>query len=160
MRARTKSVLILSATLLIGIVLGGVISGAIVNRRLQQLTELRRPGGFEFFLEHAIQPEDEQQAEAIHDVLERMGPRFHEILERSHTEMEALRDTVRAELEPILTEEQKERLEAHTRMRPGLMRPPGLRGPRPPPAWDREPHRRRTRTRQSVPDTINGPPGE
>lgn len=156
MRARTKSVLILSATLLIGIVLGGVISGAIVNRRLQQLTELRRPGGFEFFLEHAIQPEDEEQAEAIHDVLERMGPRFHEILERSHSEMEALRDSVRAELDPILTEEQKERLEARTRMRPGLMRPPGLRGPRPPRDWDGEPRGRRFR--RSVPDTINGPP--
>lgn len=158
MRARTKSLLILSATLLIGIVLGGVISGAIVNRRLQHLTELRRPGGFAFFLEHAIQPEDEAQAEAIHNVLERMGPRFHEILERSHTEMEALRDSVRAELDPILTEEQKKRLEARTRMRPGLMRPPGFRGPRPPHDWDREPLGRRFR--QSVPDTINGSPQE
>ncbi|MCK5439796.1 MAG: hypothetical protein KAI97_07615, partial [Gemmatimonadetes bacterium] len=105
--------------MLIGIVLGGVISGAIVNRRLQHLTELRRPGGFSFFLEHAIQPENEDQAEAIHDVLDRMGPRFHEILEHSHREMEALRDSVRAELDPILTEEQKERLETRTRMRPG-----------------------------------------
>jgi hypothetical protein len=157
-RARTKSVLILSATLLIGIVLGGVISGAIVNRRLQHLTELRRPGGFAFFLEHAIQPEDEEQAAAIQAVLERMGPRFHEILERSHSEMEALRDSVHAELDPILTEEQKERLEARTHMRPGFMRPPGFRGPRPPRDWDREPRRRRFR--QSVPDTIKGPPQE
>jgi hypothetical protein len=126
-------VLILSATLLIGIVLGGVISGAIVNRRLQHLTELRRPGGFAFFLEHAIQPEDEAQAEAIHDVLDRMGPRFHEILERSHSEM-------------------------GTRMRPGFMRPPDFRGPRPPRDWDREPPKRRFR--RTVPDTINGPPPE
>ncbi len=144
--------------MLIGIVLGGVISGAIVNRRLQHLTELRRPGGFAFFLEHAIQPEDEEQAEAIHDVLERIGPRFHEILERSHREMEALRDSVRAELDPILTAEQKERLETRTRMRPGFMRPPSFRGPRRPRDWDHEPPDQRFR--RTVPDTLNGPPQE
>jgi len=142
--------------LLIGIVLGGVISGAIVNRRLQHLTELRRPGGFSFFLEHAIRPENEEQAEAIHDVLDRMGPKFHEVLEHSHREMEALRDSVRAELDPILTEEQKERLEARTRMRPGLMRPPGFRGPRRPRDWDHEPPDRRFR--RSAPDTIDALP--
>jgi hypothetical protein len=157
-RARTKSVLILSATLLIGIVLGGVISGAIVNRRLQHLTELRRPGGLSFFLEHAIQPESEEQAEAIHDVLDRMGPKFHEILEQSHREMEALRDSVRVELDPILTEEQKERLEERTRMRPGFMRPPGFRGPGRPRDWDHEPRDRRFR--RSALDTINDPPHE
>lgn len=120
MNDRTKSALLLVATLAIGMVLGSLITGAVANRRLDDLADARGRMGA-FFL-RAIEPESEEQAEAIRAVLDGAAPRFREVFESTREEMKHLSDSVLAELDPILTVEQKQRLEERMRLR--LRRPP------------------------------------
>jgi len=135
MTARTKSTLILIATLGLGIALGSLITGAAVNRRLDRIAEMRTARGMAFFLERAIQPESEAQREAIRAVLEDAAPAFTEVMRESRERMARLTDSVRSELEPLLTDEQRARLDEGMRMRRGG--PPfGPPGDHPPPGAD------------------------
>ncbi|WP_456424618.1 hypothetical protein [Rhodocaloribacter sp.] len=139
MNARTKSALILLVTLAVGILIGSLATSAVINHRIEQLAELRRPTGFSLMLERVIRPQDETQREQIRAILEEAGARMAE-LRRSHfSELKSIIDSTRARLDPILTPEQKQRLEAwfsrdrkrlktnRWRRRPGgaRLRPPG-----------------------------------
>lgn len=130
MTARTKSTLILIATLALGMVLGSLITGAAVNRRLERIADMRTARGMAFFLERSIQPESEEQRAAIRAVLEDAAPAFTEVMRESRERMARLTDSLRAELEPLLSEEQRERLDEGMRMRHGgpPFGPPGERG--------------------------------
>ena len=167
MNDRTKSALLIVATLVIGMVLGSLVTGAIANRRLDSLAEAR--GRMSSFFVDAIEPESEEQAEAIRSVLDGAAPRFKEIFEATRGEMKRLSDSVMVELDPILTDEQKERLEKRMRFGPG--RPPfgregrpgfrdGPPGPRPgmrgPPPGDSVDRVRRRRIHDDAPrDTVS-----
>jgi hypothetical protein len=147
MTARTKSTLILLATLVLGLVLGSLITGAVANRRLDRISEMRTARGMAFFLERAVQPETEEQRVAIRAVLDSAAPAFTEEIRASRERMRTLSDSLRAALEPLLTDAQKARLEEGMRVRRGG--PPfGPRGDRPPPG--EEPRRLR-------PDGHGGP---
>ncbi len=112
MNARTKSALMLLLTLAVGILIGSLATSAVINHRIEQLAELRRPTGFSLILERVIRPEDETQREQIRAVLEEAGARMAE-LRRSHfAELRTIIDSTRARLDPLLTPEQKRRLEA------------------------------------------------
>ena len=133
MNPRVKSGLLLVATLILGMVLGGLLTGAIVQRRLESFAKIQTPVGMSLFLEDVIQPHSDEQREAIRAVLDAAGPGFIAIMEQTREEMKALRDSVRRALEPLLTEEQLKRLEARTRLGPGPFpfgrrKPPGSRG--------------------------------
>lgn len=147
MTARAKSTLILFATLALGLVLGSLITGAVVNRRLDRIAEMRTARGMAFFLERVIQPESEEQREEIRAVLDHVAPAFTEEFRASRERMRTLSDSLRVALEPLLTDAQKVRLEEGMRMRRGS--PPfGPQGDRPPPGG--EPRRLR-------PDVRDGP---
>ena len=131
MKPGTKSVLILFATLLIGMVIGSLVTGALNNRRLDRLVEMRSGRGMAYFLEEVVRPESPEQREQIRAVLEAAGTRFAVEMEGSSDRMRQLADSVRAELEPLLTPEQRERLDERMRITRGRMPfgPPGARGP-------------------------------
>ena len=145
MTASTKSVLMLFSTLLIGMLLGSLITGAANNRRMRNLAEMRSARGLAYYLEDVVRPDSEEQREAIRAVLEEAAPKFAETMMESRERMRELTDSVRAELDPLLTEEQRQRLEE--RMHIGRGTPhgsPGEPGPdderrrrRPPPEGDR-----------------------
>jgi len=148
MTASTKSVLMLLSTLLIGILLGSLITGAVNNRRMRNLAEMRSARGLAFHFEEVVQPESEEQREAIRAVLDEAAPKFSAAMQESRERMRALTDSVRAELDPLLTDEQRKRLEERMRIgprgAPGVPRldddrrrrrphSDGERGPGPPP---------------------------
>ena len=137
MTASTKSALMLFSTLLIGMLLGSLITGAVINRRMRSLAEMRSARGLAYFLEDVVEPESAEQREAIRAVLDEAAPKFSEVMLASREQMRALTDSVLAELDPLLTEEQRARLEE--RMRIGPRGAPG--GSRP------EDDRRRRRPR-------------
>ena len=111
MKARTKSALLLVATLVVGGLIGAVTTGTIVNNRLDQLQELRRPGGFSGKLEQVIGPTDDAQRAQINAVLERSQARFAEVRRECGGFFAAHRDSMRADLAPLLTAEQLTRLD-------------------------------------------------
>jgi len=145
MTASTKSLLMLFSTLLIGVLLGSLTTGAVNNRRMQNLAEMRSARGLAFYLEDVVQPVSEEQREAIRAVLDEAAPKFAETMMESRERMRELTDSVRAELDPLLTEEQRQRLEERMRIGRGMPhRSPGEPGPddeqrrrRPPPDGDR-----------------------
>ncbi|GIV62153.1 hypothetical protein GQ464_016840 [Rhodocaloribacter litoris] len=140
MKARTKSVLVLFATLIVGIALGALSAGVVINKRLDKLRELGRPSGFSMYLERVIEPVDEVQRRQIRAVLQATGERLAALRQRHYAEMRAVIDSSRAALDTLLTPEQHERLaqwlERDRRM--FRRRPPRGPGERVPPAFQRE----------------------
>lgn len=146
MQTRTKSALLLLAVLALGILIGILASGLIVNRRLDRIARMRTGPGIAFFIEDVVQPETVEQREQIRAVMDGAAPRFAEIFQRTREEMDALTDSVTRELSAVLSDEQLRRLRDHLETR----RP---RTPR----HGREGERRRGRP---PPDSADGGPAE
>ena len=133
MTDRTKSALLIGGTLVLGMIVGGLFNAALVNRRFNEVALLRSPLGLAFRIEEVIQPESEEQADAIRAILDEAAPKFMEVFADSRERIRSLTDSIMTELEPILSDEQMERLHRDMRMRrepPAFMRGP-RDGPRP-----------------------------
>ena len=111
MKARTKSALLLVATLVVGLLVGAVTTGAIVNNRLDQIRAMRSQGGFIGMLEEVIEPTDEAQRAQIRAALERSEARFSETRRECRGLYAAGRDSMRADLASVLTPAQQTRLD-------------------------------------------------
>ena len=110
MKMETKTVLIILGTLIIGMIIGALISGAFTRHRIGRFMSMREPGRLSAHVERIIDP-DESQRELVREILSKHAERFLEIHSQFEGEMMALRDSLRKDLDPILTDEQKERLE-------------------------------------------------
>jgi hypothetical protein len=110
MKMGTKTVLVILITLIIGMIIGVLITGAFARHRIGRFMSMREPGCLGAHVEKIIDP-DESQREAVRDILQRHSEQFLKIHSRFEGEMLALRDSLKKDLDPILTEEQKKRLE-------------------------------------------------
>ena len=137
MKTNTKTVLIIVATLLIGILIGALGSGFMVHRVARRMADMRHREMFVERMVDVIDPAADQEAE-VRDILTRHAEQFAAISDSFHRETSALFDSLRSELDPILTDEQKARLEERGRRVRRLMKhvgPPGHHmpgGKRPP----------------------------
>jgi len=149
MNLQIKPTLIIIGTLLLGIVLGTLISGTLADQRYRRIRSMMRPPGFAEELVEAIQPKDEEQHRAIMAIVENADLRMQDLMRQSRAEMHAKIDSMAAELRPLLTDEQKTRLEKHLGdRRPGQMEPKEPFGDRRPgPMEHGEPFRDRPRPR-------------
>lgn len=111
MTTRTKTTLIIIGTLLLGMLLGALLTGAVVRHRLGQLNDLRTPRGFSRVLEETIQPANAAQREELQAALQQGGRRLVRLRRQHRQETRALVDSLRAEIEPLLTPEQQKRLD-------------------------------------------------
>ena len=156
MSARTKSILLLLATLLIGMVLGALVNARLAEQRLERIAFLRSSHGFVRFWEEAVEPQDEAQREAIEAVLQQSARRLAEHMRTSQGEMQDIIDSTKTQLDVLLTPEQRARLERRMQRRrenrfedrrPRFEErrgPPGRGGPpggREPPPRERPPQR-------------------
>ncbi len=156
MQTRAKSAFLLLAVLVLGIVIGILVSGVLVNRRMERIAGLRTGPGIAHLIERAVEPESEEQRARIRDVIDAAAPRFAEVFQRTHEEMRLLSDSVMSELSGILSSEQMEDLKRHLELRRGAP-PPGDRRGR------QFPDRRNTRDRpqgESPPPGMPPPPPE
>lgn len=111
MNVRTKTSLIILITFVIGLLLGILLDRTLMRYDFQKrIAQFRHPGGFIHMLERAIEPEAAQR-DTLEKILAKYSERFFETATQSRTEMAAIMDSLRSELEPILTEEQKARIE-------------------------------------------------
>jgi hypothetical protein len=131
MQTRTKSAFLLLAVLVLGMVIGILVSGVMHNRRMQRLARIRTGPGIAQLIERAVEPQSEEQRARIREVMKGAAPRFEQVFEHTQEELRALSDSVMAELEGILDPQQMEELERHMEMRRGA--PPaewrGRQGP-------------------------------
>jgi hypothetical protein len=154
MKMETKTVLIILITLIIGMIIGALITGAFARHRVQRFMTMGEPGHMVGFLERMIGP-DESQREAVRAVLQKHTEQFLELHSQFEGEMLALRDSLKKDLDPILTDEQKVRLERGPKhpkpwrgkgrrpgpskwREPGHQPPPSELGPPPPPPPERD----------------------
>lgn len=129
MKTEIKTAVVILVTLLIGILIGSLLTGALARYRVSRFVSMREPGRMVAHLERMIEP-DASQREAVREILAKHAERFAEIGSQFHAEMSALRDSLKKDLDPILTEEQKARLEREPRPPRGKRR--GGRRPGPP----------------------------
>ena len=110
MNAKTKSILILLSALILGILLGIVIDRTIIEYQMRQrFFRFARPGMERMILERIIQPTQEQKAQ-IGFILQKYGEKFRTLRFNTRKETRALMDSMRQEIDPILTKKQKEEI--------------------------------------------------
>jgi len=145
MKIETKTYVIIVLTLVIGMIIGALISGVVVRHRIRQFMSLGHPDHLTERIESIIEPTAAQR-DTVHQILMRHAQQFHEIHGRFESQLLALKDSLKMDLDPILTEEQKERLE---------------RAPKPPRHLrDHRPGQRKDRRPGAPPSGEVPPPGE
>jgi hypothetical protein len=110
MSMRSQTTLIVVSTLVIGILIGLFLVGPVLHRHLRPPFPAKHEDGFAGALEMLIDPEP-SQAEAIRKVLSEHSARFSDISSQYHSEISAMMDSLRKDLDPLLTDEQKARLD-------------------------------------------------
>ena len=127
MSSGTRSAAILIATLVIGMVLGALGFSAYQRHRFRDALSLARPAHFTAGIRRAIAPIDETRRAEIAAVLRRIDERMRANRIARNRERRAHLDSARAELEPLLTEDQRRRLRRHLERHKRMVR----RGGRP-----------------------------
>jgi hypothetical protein len=109
MNTKVKVALIIIVTLIIGIMLGAALNRAFVRHRIQRAFADRNPRGMVSFIERNIRPTPDQR-EKIREILEKHRKKTADMREKFMMDMQAEFESLEAELDPILTPEQKNRL--------------------------------------------------
>ena len=120
MQKRTKGALILFSTLLIGVLIGTLLSGWFVRDRLRPIPH---PRHFVRSTERLIAPQDEEQRQAVRAVLRRYAAALRALDTKHREALKEQLDATRAELAPLLSEEQLRRLDRRLRRFGELMGP-------------------------------------
>lgn len=110
MSTRSQTMIIVLSTLVIGILIGLFLVGPVMHRHLRPPFPGRHGGGFTGALEWLIDPEPEQ-VEAVREVLSKHAGGFDDVNSRYHLEISAMMDSLRKDLDPLLTDEQRARLD-------------------------------------------------
>ena len=120
MQKRIKGALILFSTLLIGVLIGTLLSGWFVRDRLRPIPH---PRHFVRSTERLIAPQDEEQRQAVRAVLRRYAAALRTLDTKHREALKEQLDATRAELAPLLSEEQLRRLDRRLRRFGELMGP-------------------------------------
>ena len=109
MKNTTKSTLILIATLLLGILIGGLGHRAFMRPYFNRLHRLKAHRGVERMLMRRIDPTEEQRP-AVEKILRKYGTKLDSIREIHHRQNRSVIKEFMAEISPLLTDDQLERL--------------------------------------------------
>ena len=113
MKTETKTVTILISIFILGIFLGIVVDRTIVEHQMKnRMKRMRNPGMIGFLLERVIQPTPDQRPK-IEKILEKHAGKMFKARQQAMETAGATMDSLRHDLEPILTDVQKRRLEEH-----------------------------------------------
>jgi len=110
MTTKLKTTFILIGTLVIGIIIGALISGTLRQHKSDRIREMHAQDRFLRGMEQIIKPDDEQKDE-IKKILEKRFQQLSEVKEKHLTEIAVILDSLHQEMDKVLTKEQKERLE-------------------------------------------------
>lgn len=140
MNLQLKNSLILTGTLIIGIVLGVLISGRVMQSKMANFRNFYTEQGFSRQLMNVIRPNEEQRKQ-LEPVFREQAKRNHELFIQCRENHHRLMEQFRQELNLYLTADQMKRLDRMERRmrknRPENFQPPGMepgrghRGPGP-----------------------------
>ena len=154
---KVKAALIIGLTFCIGLLAGVLINRAIMQSQVKKFLRLPPPQIFLSHLARVIQPNKDQK-EAINKLLKKYADKFVEMQETIKKNVTPIQEELKKELYPLLTKEQKERIEKHFSMMERFEKEhffkDGRRPPGPGPWGDRPPKRDRPDDRERDPDTI------
>lgn len=130
MNVTRSAAILLAATLVLGVLVGVLGAGALRphleragSRGMGPPPHRGRPGGFAEHMEEVIAPRDSAQRTAVQVIIERTASRNRVLIEQLNRTLRASMDSMRVELAPLLSEDQRERLEQ------AADRLPAIRGP-------------------------------
>lgn len=116
MNIKVKTALIIISTLIIGIIFGFLLSRAYLHHRIRRAFTMLNPNMFMTYFEHTINPTPEQR-EQIRKIIQKHAKTVTELQKDLREGMESSFESLRKELDSILTPEQKERMEKMMRDR-------------------------------------------
>ncbi|MGA7303706.1 MAG: hypothetical protein WBW88_02480, partial [Rhodothermales bacterium] len=109
--ARTKSALLIVATLIIGAVIGALVHARITDQRFDRLAAMRSHRGFARLIERSVEFENPEQREAVLDIVDAASTRLFENMQRTRRETAEILDSTREQLSHVLSPDQMEQLE-------------------------------------------------
>ena len=126
---KTKSTLIIIATLIVGIIIGFLINGLITHNRYKRFVEYRKEEGFKSrFYKHFDLTGD--QKELIDPIMDKYAKMNSTLMTDFRKKFDSTMSEFHNEVEPYLTPEQIERME-QSKDRFGKRPPAKLRGHHP-----------------------------
>ena len=136
MKLQIKAVVVILSTFILGVVLGYLANDLLSPKPPRRIGGMREFDRFLALHERIINPTDAQQ-DTVEKILRKNYQRLQNKFKEHQDEITAILDSIQVELEPFLTEEQKERMKNRREfMKEGRGFPPGMPG-EPFPARDR-----------------------
>ena len=129
MNMKVKTTIVIIITLIFGIVLGAMINRTFTHRRIRRAFDAVNPGRFTMILERAINP-TEEQTKQIREILQNHAKQIEKMRKEAMEGMETSLQSLKKELDSVLTPEQKDRLENLVKERRPWMRREGKPWPR------------------------------
>jgi len=110
MTTKTKSTFILLGVLAIGVAIGALASGTLRKQRAHRFQRMPPHERFFSFVEKVIEP-SEAQRDDFERIIETRSEQLRELHETHQTGVIAIYDSLRVDLQTLLTDEQKKRFE-------------------------------------------------
>lgn len=111
MSAKWKIILHLIVTLIIGIVIGAMLNRALVQKRIKNIFKTEIGSLLIRDAERVLPPMSPEQRKLIREILDKHAKQLSEIHERFGNEIQSAFKSLREEIDPLLTAEQKKQLE-------------------------------------------------
>lgn len=110
MKPKSRSFLILSATLLIGMLLGALVHAHLFDKRVKRVHRLSTPEGFVESYVRTIEPSSPEQEQAVRDIVSVVAGEVSASIRENREENGRRMEAMAKRLEPLLDDDQKERL--------------------------------------------------
>jgi hypothetical protein len=110
MKISTKPTLIITGTLILGMVLGALLFSVFMHYRMEKLRTLMSRHGFRHDLLEALGPLHDPQQSAVEHEINQSSIRIDSTINQSRKQIDALVDSMIMRLDTILTADQKARL--------------------------------------------------
>ena len=111
MSTTVKTVIVLIATLLVGVLLGALGSGAVANKREKERVELRSNRGMSSRIQSQIPTLTDEQRLQIQEIVRRHAPEMDSLRRQHQQEIGDSFVEMRSEIAAVLTPEQRANLE-------------------------------------------------
>ena len=109
MSPKLKSGILLTSTLLIGILIGFLLKTIIIESKFEKFNKMRGKDGFRIMLQETVAPSSEQM-EQLAPILEKYHQKFETARIEAGKFFEAIRDSIDNDLSTVLTSEQMVKL--------------------------------------------------